>query len=205
MAHSGAVLVAVAVVAGLAGGAASSLVLARAQQPTAESRAVAVSQAAHVPTSHSPAIRRRPAETAAEPAAALDSDQPPSSAPEPAAAVHPAGFDVQTIGALDQERARGALKAHAAEVRDPGWASKVESSLAEDLQNVASANGFAHLGTDCRATSCVVELSWPTREQALDTYAAAVHHNYPTNCAKSLTLPEEESQPFEAQMIMYCR
>lgn len=98
-----------------------------------------------------------------------------------------------------------ALEAHADEPFDSEWASSTAQSIRDESLSLEERGGFSVVDVACRSKSCVVTMEWPSREEAVETYASMVHHNFEINCAHSIVLSEDASLPFQAQMLMICR
>lgn len=120
----------------------------------------------------------------------------PVEAPEP----HQDELGLQHL----EEHAR-ALAKHQQEARNSRWASDAETSFRADLTDLQSVNAAA-TRVDCRATSCTVELEWPTYEAAVAHYGEVLTHSYRTNCARQLVLPDpaDHSKPYRATAIFNC-
>jgi hypothetical protein len=201
MAHSTPSTILVAVVAGVAGGGATALAFAsREAAPLAVPTAVAI-EARQEPSARPRAETRRQqgARAPAEPHALAEKE---AAAELPAA---DAPTDLQEIARLEQERLREDLDAHASERIDAVWASATEPTLTDDARAVAADNGFEHVRTSCRSKTCLVTYRWPTRQDAEQTFGTTVLHEYQANCARTLTLPEGDPQPYEANLVLRCR
>lgn len=202
MAHSTASVVLVAVLAGVAGGGASALALGNRD---GAAPAIAAAPGA-APSEARPPARSRP-ETRRTPAALPREEAPEEAAnddaPEPTTADVP--FEPEEILRVQQERLRQSLDAHAAEPVDAAWARETERALDDGARAVAEENAFEHVRTECRSTTCAVTYRWPSRQLAEQSFAATAHHDYPVNCARTMTLPDGEARPFEATLMLRCR
>ena len=70
--------------------------------------------------------------------------------------------------AEERWRAR-VLAAHDAEGVDTAWAVRADKAFSPALSAAAQTGGFELEGMDCRTTSCVASLRWPSYSDALNT------------------------------------
>ncbi len=100
---------------------------------------------------------------------------------------------------------RERLATHAAQEVDSRWADRTVELLGEDLSALASKD-MSVVAIDCRTTSCVVTMGWPSYDVALAEWELALHHLYRVNCDRSISLsePEDPSLGFQAKMLFSC-
>lgn len=135
---------------------------------------------------------------------ALDSSSPRSDilrrrSPLRPAAIGPAPGD-PAVGAANPEEARRqlqgklqrALQEHAREAIDGRWAATTNSLLEQDLRPLAEGLGFSLGRVDCRTTRCTVDVSWQTREAAVETYRRLLWQPVRANCARFILIPDGE-------------
>lgn len=98
------------------------------------------------------------------------------------------------------------VAAHEREPVDRGWAAGAEAAFSEDLSVVASKNGFEIARTDCRTTSCIASIHWPSRTLALGTYQQLLTARYKMNCSKEILIPDADdaTAPIEATLVLDC-
>ncbi len=91
-----------------------------------------------------------------------------------------------------------ALKTHAAQPVDSGWAGTASEMFRADIEAKKAESRAKVVGVDCRTDSCVAELAWPSFHEARTGFRAVLHAHYRVNCVKSITLPEpkDPSKPF---------
>ena len=82
------------------------------------------------------------------------------------------------------------LQKHAREeTRDSSWAGKAESAARADLARRARALRYEVLGVDCRSTTCVARLKWPSYEAARVSYRGLWAFDRKPNCTRIIILP----------------
>jgi hypothetical protein len=68
--------------------------------------------------------------------------------------------------------------------------------------------GFSLVQTACRSTQCAAVLAWSSYDEAVQGYAALLHHPYQANCARHTLLPApdtaEADQPYSMTIIFDC-
>jgi hypothetical protein len=105
-----------------------------------------------------------------------------------------------------EQQHEAALRRHRDEPRDPRWASSTESKLEADLEGVAAASKFKVVRVDCRTTTCVSILEWPSYRDAMRGYGATMRRAFTVNCAQEVLLlpPANPATPYQASMIFDC-
>jgi hypothetical protein len=153
-----------------------------------------------------PATVARAAESATLPSPA------PSDAPAPRALEPPppAPVDIdeemRQAGQFHERHHEALLRSHANEPKDARWAAGVEPKLAADLAKAAERGKFSIVGVDCRTTSCVGVMEWPSYAEAVRGYGAAMRQAYRVNCAQEILLPPPPNPQarYQASMIFDC-
>jgi hypothetical protein len=100
-----------------------------------------------------------------------------------------------------------ALRAHAAEPVDPGWAPRTAAAFGEDLEKLRARSEARVRDVDCRSSSCVARLQWKSYQDARAHFASVLGARYQVACATEITLPDpvDTSRPYEASVIYGCR
>jgi len=104
---------------------------------------------------------------------------------------------------LEDERL---IKAHLAGVRDPGWANGTVSAIYSDLKGAPVSNHLQVEQVDCRTSTCILKLSWPSYTLAAQDQSAVVQSLKSAPCSRRLTLPnpEPEAGRYQATVVMDC-
>lgn len=129
---------------------------------------------------------------------------------EPAAAAEREEETLDPAEALAQDTARweGKLTAHEQERRDPTWSEKAEGLFQSDFSAMARGRKFEAASIDCRTTSCVATVTWPSYAPEEVQNDAMFIAGYPQqeNCATSVSVPppEDRSVAYRAQVIFDC-
>lgn len=95
---------------------------------------------------------------------------------------------------------------HFNQAHDPRWSETAETGFRSDLGKLGETGKFAVSRVDCRTTTCIATLSWPSRTDAMQAMPGIVHAAYRSNCGKTLHLPDEiEGAPaYEATVVFDC-
>ena len=109
---------------------------------------------------------------------------------------------IQTRAAFTPEEGRAAELAWWEETQrrfereavDTPWAAATTPLFAANIAGLGEASGFAPVHTACRASQCVAVLEWPSYGEAVQGYAALLHHPYQANCARHTLLPTPTAQ-----------
>jgi hypothetical protein len=117
-----------------------------------------------------------------------------------------APVDPAAQAAEEHEKFHGYLKDHAREPLDATWARSATGSFQGDLAELGTDKGFRVLNVDCRSSSCVGLLEWPSFDQAIKNYVSVVHQRYGLNCARGMSLdePSDRSAPYQASVLFMC-
>jgi hypothetical protein len=107
------------------------------------------------------------------------------------------------------ERARHDFEArlleHRLSPRDSGWATSKERALTEGIGDQANAHTtFSLVDVDCRTTTCVARLQWPSEQEARAQIRDLVQ-NTDIDCARQVTLPPPGSNAaYEVSVLFDC-
>jgi hypothetical protein len=98
------------------------------------------------------------------------------------------------------------LARHARDAVDPAWSPKTTRSFKDDLAKMTANGGFDVVRVDCRTTSCVSTLSWPSYGAASRSYSQVLVARYQANCSRDviLTPPADLMARHEAQVVFEC-
>jgi hypothetical protein len=98
------------------------------------------------------------------------------------------------------------LDRHFREATDPGWAREAQGAFASDFAALTQGQPFQVRGIDCRTTTCVTTLEWPSYAEATQNYAILLQHAYGLDCVRSILLPEpaDASARYQAQLFLDC-
>lgn len=98
------------------------------------------------------------------------------------------------------------LDRHSREPVDPSWAREAQGSFTSDFVGLAQGQPFEVRGVDCRSTTCVTTLEWPSYAEATQGYALLLQHAYRLDCARTLLLPEpaDVTARYQAQLLLDC-
>jgi hypothetical protein len=107
------------------------------------------------------------------------------------------------------ERARldfeARLAEHQASPRDSRWAAPKERAIAQSIRNQTGANtSFSLVDVDCRSTSCVARLKWPSEQEARADIRGFMQ-NADIDCARQVTLPASSGPgDYTASVLFDC-
>jgi hypothetical protein len=95
---------------------------------------------------------------------------------------------------------------HAREPLDSAWAREAQGSFATDFSALTQGQSFQVRGIDCRSTTCVTTLEWPSYAEATQGYALLLQHAYRMDCARSILLPEpaDATARYQAELFLDC-
>jgi len=105
-----------------------------------------------------------------------------------------------------QAQSEWEISQHRAEPIDGSWSRHASRSLSEDLEKAAAEKKFRVTSVDCRNTSCLAVLEWPTYADALAGFGEVIHTPFAVNCVRGMTLPETDdpSRALSATLILDC-
>jgi hypothetical protein len=126
-----------------------------------------------------------------------------SASPAPPAVAVP---DLVAAKAKQIAAHRAAVEAHARAPVDPEWSRATEGKLRDALAPLAAASRFAVESVDCRTTTCVAVLAFPSYEDARAGWQSVLTHRNGPRCAVEVTLddPADPSQRYELAFVYQC-
>jgi len=138
---------------------------------------------------------------------------PPRATEAPAVEPHPTA-DEEPLPREDPEVRRQrvyaewdtALQLHEREPVASAWAFEAESHFAADATSIAESLQASVLRTDCRSTTCAVEVSFDSYNHAVNGFSAFLHHPYAENCERESILPppQDPADPYVATVLFRC-
>jgi hypothetical protein len=142
------------------------------------------------------ALEQRVAELTSRSTAAAPTPGSPPSRPDP---------DELKQMALQQQQAR--LDAHQRQSIDPAWSPAATHAFSTDFSTLAREQPFTVRSIDCRSTSCIAKVEWPSFAEAAASYQVLLQHAYGMDCTRSLLLsePEDPTRAYEAPLILDCQ
>jgi hypothetical protein len=98
------------------------------------------------------------------------------------------------------------LAKHAGEPVDPTWSSGAVSAFQRDFAALTEQREAKVVGVECKTTSCVATLEWPSYEAAQREHSEVVMHGYEVNCRRQIWAPEPEDREarYKATAIFDC-
>jgi hypothetical protein len=76
------------------------------------------------------------------------------------------------------------ISEHNAEPASPAWAAKASEAVVSELKSLQAEAGFSLAGVDCRSTSCLAEVEWPSVDSIRRGYHSLLHATFDKlNCA----------------------
>jgi len=106
---------------------------------------------------------------------------------------------------LQQHQLR--LDAHQRQPIHPTWAPEATRAFSTDFSALTQGQQLTVRSIDCRSTSCIARVEWPSYEEATANYHMLLQHSYALDCMRSLLLPEPEEpeRAYEASLILECQ
>jgi hypothetical protein len=104
------------------------------------------------------------------------------------------------------EDQRRELAEHESEGIEASWAKPTAEVLAADIAQIPRLSQGRLLSMDCRTTTCLAKISWPSRAVASAEYQELLHNAYRANCARSIVVDDEPSADgtTHANLIFNC-
>jgi hypothetical protein len=98
------------------------------------------------------------------------------------------------------------LDRHSREPVDASWAREAQGAFASDFAALTQGQSFQVRRIDCRSTTCVTTLEWPSYAEATQGYALLLQHAYDMDCVRSILLPEpaDLSARYQADLFLDC-
>ncbi len=118
--------------------------------------------------------------------------------------------DIEFVGVKAREHHeklfQDRITAHRNQPRDPTWSQTMESHLSRELTAANVSEGVSFGTPECKTTSCVTRVQWPSYESARANWQDVVHPAYATSCGRSVFLPEpaDPQKPYEATLVFDC-
>ncbi|HEX8702473.1 MAG TPA: hypothetical protein VF815_26805 [Myxococcaceae bacterium] len=105
---------------------------------------------------------------------------------------------------LQQQQMR--LDAHQRQPIHPTWSSDATRAFSTDFSALTRGQPFSVRSIDCRSTSCIARVEWPSYAEAAASYAVLLQHSYSMDCTRSLLLPDPEDpeRAYEASLLLEC-
>jgi hypothetical protein len=152
-----------------------------------------------------PAPARPPIVFVAAPAATSTAAVTPAP-PRAANAAEPNG-DREAMRAADLIEWTNRIERHGHEARDASWASSTEAALRSELDGLGGDIGFQVRDIDCRTTTCVARLNWPSHGDALRQRRRVAQAAYSKECSREVYSPpvaDGTAGPYEATVLFDC-
>jgi hypothetical protein len=98
------------------------------------------------------------------------------------------------------------IEDHKVEARDEDWAQKMETNITASLSANQGGASFKYEGVDCRKTTCVANVSWPSRGSAEGDLRKVLSSLIRTGCSREIFLPPADSSdgPTEGSVLLTC-
>lgn len=92
---------------------------------------------------------------------------------------------------------------HEADARDVLWAASSERSLTEIFSSVQGTHRLT--GLECRMSSCVASLEWPSYQEAVTGYQSILQTPLVPNCSISIIIePSQDGQVSQQRAFLDC-
>jgi hypothetical protein len=91
--------------------------------------------------------------------------------------------------------------------RTEPWATEMEQRIADGFKRVPADMKGKLEGSECRTSSCIVRVSWPSRQTAEGGMMALMGLTGGTGCARQVALPPangDEDQAMESTVVLDC-
>jgi hypothetical protein len=112
------------------------------------------------------------------------------------------------IEQLKMERAEhhALIREHDREAIDTTWATAIAATLKHDLESLAQGNHFEIESVDCRTTTCVGVVFFPSFAVARQNWTIIVSTPNHARCGTRATLdePSDHDQRFKLQIVYSC-
>lgn len=96
---------------------------------------------------------------------------------------------------------------HRSEPRDNRWATEKERFVHDEVTRVSAKLGsiFSVVGVDCRRTTCVAQLQWPSEGEARASLHGLLSSSGNVGCARRIALPPSTSAgDYRASLFIDC-
>lgn len=190
------------VVSGAIGGALVAVVLANTRKPVTPAPPGLTAVPQHARESFAPTVERGARYRFPAPAQSTSAEAPDAGSARAERTDDTPPDPVAERVAKEKEYADD-LSNHEKDGRDPAWAPRAESTLARSIQDTLGDERIVRV--DCKTTSCVAHIQWPTREAAAKEYQKLLITSFEPNCAVKILLHEQEpGGPYRERMILDC-
>jgi hypothetical protein len=116
--------------------------------------------------------------------------------------------DPKVTGAARRAQFQEEIAFHSQDSTDFDWAGSVETDIQGDLDDLTEETDIRVQKVECRTTSCIAVLQWPSYAEAQQTFRRFLALPHAGECGSKLILPEVESQregdPVEATVLFQC-
>jgi hypothetical protein len=195
--------IALTIAAGAAGGGITLALAAHSNAPPVDRDPVSASPPVET---MAPALHRSEEVAYVQEApATVPAGQPPTASsatpPDPPANLNPIEARRRQIA-----EHRSAVENHYRDPIDRRWARTAERQLRDDLSAWASNLHFDTKAVDCRTTSCVATLTFPSYQAANGSWMHVLTLPYGLDCNREVTLddPPEDARAFDATVVFDC-
>jgi hypothetical protein len=141
------------------------------------------------------------------PAAAPSAESPPAAAPAPSSSASRPADVRETQRAATAEYWGRRLDSHEQEGRDARWAASTQAALQADLDGLGRNAGFQVRDVDCRTTTCLARLAWPSRDDAMRQTRRVTQAAYSKSCTREIYAPPPAAGtagPYEGEVLFDC-
>jgi hypothetical protein len=98
---------------------------------------------------------------------------------------------------------------HRSTPRDPKWSGKMEKTIDASLKGILPLRGASlkYQGVDCRTSTCLATVAWPSREAAMADLRTVPTLFAPSNCSIDIALPPARGGggPLTGSVLLTCR
>jgi hypothetical protein len=139
-------------------------------------------------------------------------DSPQAGSAQPAAPIAPAPDSPQVAESRQASAERFArefesrLDARSSEPRNSAWAAAKEASISRELPRLGAAahESFSLVNVDCRTTTCVARLEWPSEQTARNELPQLLRSTGDLGCANQIAFPPGSGEPYRASLLFDC-
>jgi hypothetical protein len=99
-----------------------------------------------------------------------------------------------------------AIAKHVRQPVDGEWSASMVKVLTREIESEAAEGHFKLVRVDCRTTSCIAALEWPSRNDGVTANAVLVRSMLDVPCSREILLDDEAPQKerFVATMVFEC-
>jgi hypothetical protein len=140
------------------------------------------------------------------PAAASAGETPPPAPPPSSTAAGPSD-DREAQRAANAAYWAKRLDSHQQEARDDRWAKSTQRALQGDLDSLGRDVGFKVRDVDCRTTTCLAKLTWPSQGDAIRQRRRLAQAGYSKACNREVFSPppaEGTGGQYEGNVLFDC-